>query len=312
MNACVTIGQCFLFPSQFKRASRSPGDDPSVFAIELETLARRTFADVIASSHLQLVRDRFIAGQAECSLHRHLDSVCWTLLFGTLWTDAAYGRVMPKTRTVGEFSTSRNVLGVYQVVNVNMDSKPKVVSEDSDVLGLLMRHLLPTPAVSPPKATPIPSDHELLIQRLLGTVHHIQPEVQERSSITDIEILLQSMLPVGSVAEQNVWPPADCQEPTVVCFSCEESGHVTSRCPVLDESFPFLPPGWRADRTYNAIVLRPLSSSGKRRLIRGRGLVARISDDNEPQFPVVGEDLPCPAARDVVASRVGLSSLWRL
>ena len=36
---------------------------------------------------------------------------------------------------------------------------------------------------------------------------------------------------------------------------------------------------------------------------RGGGLVARISD--EPQFPVVGEDLPCPAARDVVASRVG-------
>ena len=34
-------------------------------------------------------------------------------------------------------------------------------------------------------------------------------------------------------------------------------------------------------------------------------MVARISDDYEPQFPVVGEDLPCPAARDVVASRVG-------
>ena len=31
-------------------------------------------------------------------------------------------------------------------------------------------------------------------------------------------------------------------------------------------------------------------------------MVARISDDYEPQFPVVGEDLPCP---DVVASRVG-------
>ena len=37
----------------------------------------------------------------------------------------------------------------------------------------------------------------------------------------------------------------------------------------------------------------------------GRGLVARISDDYEPQFPVAGEDLPCPAARDVVDSRVG-------
>ena len=47
-----------------------------------------------------------------------------------------------------------------------------------------------------------------------------------------------------------------------------------------------------------------LSSSGKRRLIRGGGLVSRISNDYEPQFPVVREDLPCLAARDVVTSHV--------
>ena len=51
------------------------GDDPSVFAIKLETLARRAFAYVNASARLQLVRDIFIARQAECSLRRHLDSV---------------------------------------------------------------------------------------------------------------------------------------------------------------------------------------------------------------------------------------------
>ena len=43
--------------------------------MELETLARRVFADVNASVRLQLVRDQFIGGQAECSLRRHLDSV---------------------------------------------------------------------------------------------------------------------------------------------------------------------------------------------------------------------------------------------
>ena len=48
-----------------------------------------------------------------------------------------------------------------------------------------------------------------------------------------------------------------------------------------------------------------MSASGKRRLIRGEGFVVRISDDYEPQFPVVGEDLPWPATRDVVASQVG-------
>ena len=58
-----------VYKRQFERASRSPSDDPSVFAIELETLARRAFTDVNASVRLQLVRDRLIAGQAECSLH---------------------------------------------------------------------------------------------------------------------------------------------------------------------------------------------------------------------------------------------------
>ena len=62
------------YKRQFRRAFRSPDDDPSVFAIELETLARRAFADIDSSIQLQMVRDRFIDVQAECALRRHLDS----------------------------------------------------------------------------------------------------------------------------------------------------------------------------------------------------------------------------------------------
>ena len=36
------------------------------------------------------------------------------------------------------------------------------------------------------------------------------------------------------------------------------------------------------------------------------GLVARIRNINEPQIPVVGDDMPCPTARDVVISLVGV------
>ena len=39
----------------------------------------------------------------------------------------------------------------------------------------------------------------------------------------------------------------------------------------------------------------PEPPDGKRRLIRGEGLVARISDDYRLQLPVVGEDIPGPA-----------------
>ena len=67
-----------------------------------------------------------------------------------------------------------------------------------------MRQLLPTLAVSPPRATPIPLDCELPIQRLMGTEHPVRLVLQERSSQTDIGIILQSLLLVGSLEEENV------------------------------------------------------------------------------------------------------------
>ena len=49
----------------------------------------------------------------------------------------------------------------------------------------------------------------------------------------------------------------------------------------------------------------PGPADGKRRLIRGDGLVARISNDYRPQLPVVGKDIPEPA----VPCHVGTAQL---
>ena len=68
-------GRLAEYKRQFRRAFRRPGDDPSIFAIELETLARRAFIDIDISLQLQMVRERFIDGQVECALRRHLDSL---------------------------------------------------------------------------------------------------------------------------------------------------------------------------------------------------------------------------------------------
>ena len=76
-------GRLAEYKHQFNRASRRPGDDPSIFAIELETLARRAFVDIDPLIQLQMVRDRFIDGQAECAHRRHLDSLGPILLWQT-------------------------------------------------------------------------------------------------------------------------------------------------------------------------------------------------------------------------------------
>ena len=102
-----------------------------------------------------------------------------------------------------------------------------------------------------------PSDRELIIRRLLGAVRPGQPVIQEWSRLMDIGIMLQSMLPVGSVTEVDVSPPAPRLESLEGCFSCGELTHESEQCLVLDESFPFLPLGWRADRISDEFVLRP-------------------------------------------------------
>ena len=50
-------GRLAEYKRQFRRAFRHPDDDPSIFAIELETLARRAFADNIIIRDTSIVSD---------------------------------------------------------------------------------------------------------------------------------------------------------------------------------------------------------------------------------------------------------------
>ena len=129
------------------------------------------------------------------------------------------------------------------MASVDTNSRLNDASADSHVLGELMRHLLPTLAIVPPKATPIQSDYELLVQRLLGTVQPVQPMVQERSSVTDMEVLLHSMLLVASVAEDKVRPLTDRRDPMTRCFWCVEMDHTTPLCLIWTSRFRFFASG---------------------------------------------------------------------
>ena len=218
-------GRLAEYKRQFMRVFRRPGDDPSVFAIELETLARRAFADVNTLIQLQLVRDRSIAEQVECALRRHLDSMGPdTPMRNIVDSCSVWESHAEATDSCGDGQDPEYPQAIYQVVE---DSQSLVALKESDVLDQIRRQSLLRPTVLPPKATPIPSDSDLLIQRLLGAVYPVQPVVRERSRLTDIEILLQNMLPVGSVIEADVPPPVPRQESTAGCFSCGVLAHET-------------------------------------------------------------------------------------
>ena len=131
----------------------------------------------------------------------------------------------------------------------------------------------------------------------MGAIHPSKPVVQERSKLTDLEIMLQNWLPVGTVTEEDASTPNSLSDSLEGCFSCGVLTHTTDQCQALDESFPFLPTGWQTDTSETSsswdrgLKRCPRASRWETLTDPGRGLVARISNDYEPQLPVVGEDI---------------------
>ena len=77
----------------------------------------------------------------------------------------------------------------------------------------------------------------------------------------------------------------------MVCFFCGKSGHAATRCPNLNDSFPFIQPGWRAEKT-------PVGDISGRQCPRAEQNWQRPSDVSEvhggPGSPCVGEMLTSP------------------
>ena len=136
-------GRLAEYKRQFQRAFRHPGDDPSVFATELETLARRAFIDIDLKIQLQMVRDRFIDGQAERALRRHLDS----LGSNTPMTDIVDCCRMWERHCEVEIQprTSANRRPGSVICQVTEFEPTPAVSPETETVEDVIKKLLPTP-----------------------------------------------------------------------------------------------------------------------------------------------------------------------
>ena len=151
------------------------------------------------------LQDRFIDGQAECALRRHLDSLgpdtpmADIVEYSLVWESHIE---LASDRRMG---TDRQF--PHAVCQVTVDGQSSVESPETESLEDSIRKLLPTPARPPPKAVPIPLDKDLLIQRLIGAIRPSQLVAQERSKLTYLEIMLQNWLPVGTLTEEEAASP---------------------------------------------------------------------------------------------------------
>ena len=172
------------------------------------------------------------------------------------------------------------------------DRRTPAIPSEMESVDDTIRRLLPTPAPPPLQAAPKYTDKDILVQQLRETICPPMLVAQERPPMNDLETPSFNRFPVKTVTEEDS---------TEGCFSCGEWTHNTEQCQALDESFPFLPIGWVAERNENTFSLGSGPPSSPRsdqmenkRLVRGEGLVDRISNVYRPQLPMITMDIPHP------------------
>ena len=172
---------------QFEQMTRPPGEDPAAFAIALETLARRAFVDVDAAVRSQLVRDKFITGQKQCALRRHLDSA---------GPDTPISSIVDRCR-VWESHEERN-------------SKPRAECEPGNSRGVFQvrQQFSDDHSGRPAEPDSNSSDFGMLANWLREMVQH---PVLENSVPIDIEHLLRQLLPVDAGIEKTNQPTSETE-----------------------------------------------------------------------------------------------------
>ena len=209
--------------------------------------------DIDTTIQLQIVRDHFIDGQAECVFRRHLDSLGPNTPMTDIvdccrvWESHCEVEIQPRMS-----ADRRHAHAICQVTEVE---PAPATSTEMETVEDIIRKLLPTPALPPPQAVPIPSDRDVLIQQLMEAICPPTPVAQERSAATDF--LLLNWLPVGTVTEEDAASPDLSADSAEGCFSCGGLTHTTDQCQTLDEPFPLLPTGWQAEHIGDQFILGP-------------------------------------------------------
>ena len=147
-----------------------------------------------------------------------------------------------------------------RVVTVN---KP---NSSVDQMEELLKRLL-TPAVPTSAKTPETSPMDKLIQLLLSETAKRKPVPPVPVEPAGLETMLRTYFAEQqSSRQQPRFRPARRSWPEMKCFSCGKTGHGANRCPTLDVTFPFILPGWKAEKTQTGfLMISPKMATDRRR-----------------------------------------------
>ena len=139
-----------------------------------------------------------------------------------------------------------------RAVTVN---KPERSVEDTNELLRKLVEML-TPGANTTVKAPEPSVLDKLVQLLTEKVAARKPALPAPKEPTKLETRLQSFLENRRMPNQEFRQrPVQRDWSEVKCFSCGKSGHSATCCPTLDITFPFILPGWKAEKTSTGYMM---------------------------------------------------------
>ena len=289
-------GRLASYRREFDKTVRKPGEDPSNFGITLETLAVKAFGDIGQTVRLRLIRDRFIAGHESCELRRDLDCLPPDTPLRDIvdrcrvWESHSDSSVRRVSKPMPELAYPAYVVKKSEYesdpVRTGAVNKPESSVDDSKELLRKLVAIL-TPVVPAPARAPEPSAMDKLVQLLMEKFAKRKPVSPAPTEPTKLETKLQTYFKEKQLPNQQFRPrPVRRNWSDVKCFSYGKTGHSATRCPTLDVTFPFILPGWKAEKTLTGyLMISPKMAGGKRRLIRRERFASRISKNVRPHDP---------------------------
>ena len=215
------------YQRQFEKTTRMAGEDPSIFAIALETLAVKAFGDMGQTARHRLIRYRFIAGLKSCELRRHLDSVppetpMWDIVDRCrVWESHADSDIRRVSKPGPDPAFPTNVVdevdrGVDDIRVVGVTT-PKSTPEQVEIFFC---RLMASAAAPAPTPAPEPPALERLLQRLVVETQVRQPVPAAATGSAGLETLLRTLL-LGTLARVQQPRPGSLRRDwnAVVCFS---------------------------------------------------------------------------------------------
>ena len=261
-------GRLANYRREFDKTVRKPGEDPSNFAV-------KAFGDMGQTARLRLIRDRFIAGHGSCELRRYLDCVPPDTPLRDIvdrcrvWESHADPEVRRVSKPMPEpayptYVVKKPEYEAEPVRVVTVNKPDSSVDQSKELLKKLLAVL--TLAVPAPAKALEPSPMDKLIQLFLGKIAKITPDPPAPAEPKKLETMLRTYFGgKQSSSQQSRLRPVRRNWSDVKCFSCGKTGHSATRCPMLDVTFPFILPGWKAEKTLAGyLMISPKMATDRR------------------------------------------------